>query len=164
MFYLAIFVLILISLGLTFIILYTLTNFWVRRSLRPKDTIIAKNLLVGDRWIALESQKPAKPKGHTQHVYLNIPGYEFDWQQRPFNIQLSDGTIVHPKIEVVDKVGNCYEAKDGTRWGNLVGFSLKPDSESNAPLSDDQQNVRLRICSAEPFKCAEIGWRTKRMK
>ncbi|HTK25376.1 MAG TPA: hypothetical protein VL327_02365 [Pyrinomonadaceae bacterium] len=135
--YLAIAILIIIALGLLLAVLYRLLNFLVSRGLRPKMVVISKDVLVTDKWFEIECEKPATPPNHRQHIYLKVPGYEHDWQNKPFDIQLLDGTVVHPKIEVIDQRGDIYETKDGTRWGNLIGFSVR---NGDARLENKRQS------------------------
>lgn len=164
MIYIEIISIVVLVFGLLAVFLLYMLNFLTKRALKPKYLVVSKNLSVSNQWTDLPCQKPPKRRGNEQHIYLKIPEYEFDWSRKTFDIQLPDGTVVRPEMEVVDELGNVYAAMDGTRMGNLVGFTVKINRATGKKLSVDQQNVIVKIRSFVPFECSELGWYTKRMK
>ena len=139
-------------------------NYLVRRSLKTRYSEIAKAICISNEWLEYPCEKPAKPRGCSQVICLSIPGYSFDYLDEDFEIRLSDGRVVQPMIEVVDSSGNTFEAEDGNRSGNFVGFQVRPNEAQGISLSDNRQSVTVRIRSEVAFECESIRWATKRMK
>ena len=140
-----------------------LINVIIRRKLRPHDVVIAHELRVTEDWSEFSTKKPAIPPGSMQHIFLMVPGYEFEGFDARFKITLPDGTIVEPQIQVIDEGGIVFDAEDGHRSGKVIGFTVRPTVDGYW-ISSDSQNVRVRIRSEKPFECAVMGWRTKHLK
>lgn len=136
-------------------------NYLIRQSLKPRYSPIATNIGVGSEWQEFQCVKPHKPIGFSQHIALKIPGYECRDPLQNFEIKLKDERIVKPMIEVIDENGITFSAKDSQRVGNQIGFIVLPNDLS---LSNEMQNVTVRIKSDEPFECERMEWKTKRLK
>jgi hypothetical protein len=120
-------------------------NYLVRRSLKTRYSEIAKAVCISNEWLEYRCEKPAKPRGCYQVICLSIPGYSFDYLDEEVKIQLSDGRVVQPTIEVIDAAGNTFEAEDSQRAGNLVGFQVRSNTAKGISLSDDRENVTVRV-------------------
>ena len=114
-------------------------NYLVRRSLRPRYSKIASKIHVANEWLEFPCVKPARPHGCSQHISLISPGYEFDLLQDNFVIQLPNGRVVRPMIEVVNAHGNTFVTEDSSRAGNLIGFRVKQCEALGTSLGDDLQ-------------------------
>ena len=144
--------------------LLQILNALVHHKLKPRYRVIAKDILISEHWAEFTTEKPAHPRGHTQNIFLSVPGYKFDMLAEEFNIKLSDGTIVDPEIQVLDGTGRIYDTEDGSRSGSTIGLSIRKNIETGTSISHSRQEVTVRIRSHKPFRCSAIGWVTKRMK
>lgn len=139
-------------------------NYIVRQSLKPRYSPIATNIRITSEWREFQCEKPYKPKGFSQHITLKITGYECNNPEQDFEIRLKDGRIPRPEIEVIDERGVTLRAEDSQRVGNQIGFRILPNEAKNLSISNERQNLTVRIRSDEPFECESLDWKTKRMK
>lgn len=162
--YFVVTILVIVGIAGTLVALFYGLNSLVHHQLKSRYTTIAENFHVEDEWKEFETEKPKRSKNERRNIFLKVSGYEFDRDDDECAIKLRDGTVLVPQIQVQDSSGRKYEARDTSRWGNLIGFAIERSEPSDPPLSDEQEHVTVRIRSDVPFACEKIGWSNKRPK
>ena len=155
-------ILIVSATGVLILMILFGVNFLIRHGLRSKYARFGSDFAVAQNWQELTGTKPEIRTGERQHIFLGIEGYEFDWREDNFDINLPDGRIVVPEVQVVDSLGNIFDTRVGSRFGSTIGLSVLPHGDTQ--LSSKKEAVVIRIRSQNPFQCRSIGWHTKRMK
>src|SRR5688572_29894118 len=93
---------------------YYALNALVRHRLKPRYLTIAEKVRVRGDWSEFPTVKPERRRNESQHIFLAVPEYEFDYPDGEFAIKLADGTIVNPQIQVEDALGRTYATRDTT--------------------------------------------------
>ncbi len=128
------------------------------RSMHRKQTV-AENVQVTTEWTEITSEQLLEPTKRVQKVQLLIKNYKDDIQNPDYgNITLSDGTKVKPEIEIIDENGKVYKLKEGSRNGDLIGFSVDEKSHGSPSFPKDVKYKTIRIRSDEPFQSEKIIW------
>ena len=120
------------------------------------QTVIAKNVTVGDEWIEITPEKPLPgPSGYRKDIYLVLPeavtrGALGDDKQ---TVAYADGTKGKIEIEQFDDKGKKYIARGIGVGGYPGGFLIR-----SADLDDGRVTVKLRLRSDKKLNCEEIRW------
>lgn len=132
---------------------------------RTQRIEFGKDFEVAGDWLEFSGQKPARPAGINEHVYLVVEGYEFD----PTNLDNLSTTIeingqqIEPMVRVIDSNGDIFPTCDTTRWGKVVGLKVL-SGVNGTPITTDADKVRIAVRSDQKFLCKSIGWNSHRMK
>lgn len=118
-----------------------------------RKEIVAENILITSDWLEITPKNPLEVTKLVQEIVLSIENYENDIHTNDFrNIKLADGTAINPEVQIVDENGKIYQLRDGTRLGNLVGFT----PNQGFPRKVTFKTVRIR--SDKSFRCKKIYW------
>lgn len=128
---------------------------YLKESLKPIDETIATDIFVTSEWQDIAPSIPLKAhKEMWQTIFLKIEGFADNNDHEIWSIELENGTILKPEVQVEDLEGRIFDLKDNTRVGNLVGFSSPTDLTLR----------KIRIRSDRPFHCTKVIWSNKRPK
>ncbi len=137
---------------------YVINNF----ELKKPDLIsrqIAKDLNISTDWTIFSLQPPIEIKKSEQHLRIFTEGYEkyAELEEHAKGIRkidstkiiLADGTIINPKVQIIDEAGKSYDLK----------FMWTPYAiVFKEQLPKDKKYVKLKINSNKPFKAYLINW------
>lgn len=121
---------------------------------------IANNVFISSEWIEIEVKPPMKVKKNFQAVLLHIEGCWTSLFSKEKGVKLSNGTVITPKVEMIDEYGNKYFLKSGMSFGmpddncekmilSEIGFRKN--------LPNDRKYTAVRIFSDQPFLCKSIS-------
>jgi hypothetical protein len=124
---------------------------------------IAENTQITREWLEITPKKPLKANRQVQKVLLSIKDYEETISDSLEEIELENGTIIKPEIEIIDENGKIYHLKKSSRlqsseFGMLIGFSLDEEKHQLESLPQNLTYRSIRIRSDKPFYCKKIIW------
>jgi hypothetical protein len=136
-------------------------------SLNDVNRVIAENVTTSSDWLEITPTPSLKPSKQTQYITLDVEGakrsvnpdgssgYEIkDWSK----IELLDGTLISPDVQLVDEYGNTYSLRASMDDYAGKGFTadFNPSTGSNFPKDRAYRSVRIR--SDKPIRCKRIIW------
>jgi hypothetical protein len=82
---------------------------------------IAKDLSIGPDWWEIVPQPPLKIQKRFQHLLLVTDGYDQRLGHTTHQILLSNGTLIEPEIEIVDKNGKSQRLECSGLHNSSIG-------------------------------------------
>jgi hypothetical protein len=136
-------------------------------SSKDVNRVLAENVTTSSDWLEITPTPALKPSKESQYITLDVEGakrsvnpdgsvgYKIkDWSK----IELLDGTLISPEIQLVDEYGNIYplhaSMDDYAGKGFTTDFS--PSIDANFPKDRVYRTVRIR--SDKPITCKRIIW------
>lgn len=123
--------------------------------------LLAKEVEITSDKLEITPETPLKPNKQIQEIALSIDGYKPDIGNQDWTIKLNDGTIIEPKIELVDENNNIHPLK-------VIGQSFKAEEvlvrfrEVNEPSKNITYKL-IRISSDKSFRCS-VYWKDYDLK
>lgn len=127
--------------------------------LHDVNRVIGENVAVSHEWLELTPPFPLRPWKQNQYITLDVEGakrsvnpdgssgYEIkDWSK----IELLDGTLITPEIQLVDEYGESFSLRHSMDDYLGEGFSTS--------LPSDRVYRTVRIRSDKPMNCKKIIW------
>src|SRR4051794_2825970 len=125
----------------------------------PNDQTLAKNIKVTNDWTEIDMKSRFSAHNQVQTLNIRSPGIQFSGPSGFDGVDLKDGRILHPEIELVDNEGKVQPLR-------LTGFVTKfyVDAEYRPAKGTDgfrqgRQFSKIRIRSDVTFDCSLIYWR-----
>lgn len=87
-------------------------------SLTPVQRDVALNFTVTPEWQEIVPQTPLTVSRSRQTIYLMIDGFDREIVDPGWDIELPDGSVAKPEIQIVDDAGNVYELTSRS-WARL---------------------------------------------
>ncbi|GEM_PF-6935551 len=114
---------------------------------------LAKDIEVTSEKREITFEKPLKAKKQIQEIALSIDGYKPDMEDPDMTIKLDDGTIIEPKIELIDENNNAHQLKSSgqTFKGKEVLVCVREENKSAVNTT----YKAIRISCNKPFRCSD---------
>lgn len=124
-----------------------------RKRIRLK---IANDISVNSEWNEITLQSPLKIQRKLQVVLLHIEGC---WrEQYGKEYKLSDGTIIHPNIEILDEERNEFSLEPKMCLAEcLPDLTWRVEEIGFCGVPPDRDFTGLKIRSDIPFQCS-LSW------
>ena len=122
---------------------------------------LAKDIEITSDKVEIIAETPLKAKKQIQEIALSIDGYKPDISNHDSTIKLNNGTVIEPKIELVDENNDVHQLK-------VIGQSFNADGvlvrfrEINEPSKHISYKA-VRISSYKPFRC-DVYWKDYDLK
>jgi hypothetical protein len=122
------------------------------------DQTIARNVRVTSEWQEIVIDPPVS--AHDRDQFIMVSAENIDFHAHNFDgVYRTDGTVLHPEIELVDEQG----VTQSLRLGGLGQGHFGVDAEFRASENTDgfrrnRKFVTLRIRSDVQFDCWQIEW------
>ena len=122
------------------------------------EQIVSGPVTLSAEWIEFVPRKPLRPLKDTQEIVLDVDPSEglIEDNLHENRMQLSSGVLLHPQIQLIDEVGNVFNA-EVSRYpvpslykNGLSGYV------SNLPT--DREFTRVRVRSDFPVRLTRIVW------
>jgi hypothetical protein len=123
------------------------------------NRVIGENVAISHEWLEITPAVPLRPSKQNQYITLDIEGakrsvnsdgstgYEIkDWSK----VELLDGTLITPEIQLVDEYGESYSLRASMDDYAGKGFTAR--------LPSDRVYRVVRIRSDKPMNCKKIIW------
>jgi hypothetical protein len=118
--------------------------------------IIANDIAISAEWTELLVSPPFTTKNNFQAVLLHIEGCWNSFPSKDADVRLANGTIINPKVEIIDEYGNTLFLKPGMSFGipadDCEKFMIS-ELGFRRNLSKDRKYTTVRIASEQPFLC-----------
>jgi hypothetical protein len=124
------------------------------------DQVIATDILVSSEWTEITPDSSMKVKRQVQAIVFIIDDYKHDVFDKIWQIELPNGTVVKPEVQIFDGYGNVYDLQDGGRSNNDINFTPK----STAEFPKDRNYTKIRIRSDKSFQVSKVLWRNRNLK
>lgn len=118
-------------------------SYWVK---------LSDSVAIADARIEFQPKDQLRPDEDFQWVLLDL---EAPFKLGGEGVQLPDGEVINPEIDVIDQYGNSFTfVWRGTRGGGpIYGYTVGSDK-----LPRDRQYKAVRIRSPRPIECKAIYW------
>lgn len=142
--------------GIVLFIIFGGFIYWVAFS--DSEQIVSGPVTIQTQWTEFVPSKPLRPTKQSQEIVLDVDPSE-GLVEDNFNLdrmQLSNGVLLHPQIQLVDSQGNVFNAEVSrypvpSRYKNgLSGYV------SNLPK--DREFTKVRVRSDSPVRLSRIVW------
>jgi hypothetical protein len=128
------------------------------------EEIVSGPVTLSSEWTEFVPRKPLRPLKQTQELVLDVEPSEglVEDNLHPERMQLSNGVLLHPEIELVDAQGNCFNA--------VVSRYPVPSLYKNglsgyvADLAKDRTFTKVRVRSDFPVRLSRIVWHCQQGK
>ena len=128
------------------------------------EQIVSGPVTVSTKWLEFTPGKPLRPLKQTQEIVLDVEPSEglIEDNSHPERMQLSNGVLVHPEIELMDSQGNLFNAE----VSRYPVPSLYKNGLSGyvADLPNDRTYTRVRVRSDYPVRLSKIVWHCQQGK
>ena len=128
------------------------------------EQIVSGPVTLSTQWTEISPQRPLLPTKQTQEIVLDVDPSEglVEDNLHLDKMQLSNGVVVHPQIQLVDSNGNIFEAQVSrypvpSRYNNGLSGHV-----SNLP--QDREFTKVRVRSDSPLRLSRIVWHCHRGK
>jgi hypothetical protein len=116
------------------------------------DRKIKGPITITSEWTEIKLNPPLKPEREEHDVVLYLAEPYTGDLLHAGGVNLPDGSVVMPEVQIVDTEGNIYTLKaTGFRGKELMRFTLRGQL-------DNREYRSVRIRSAKPINCKEIIW------
>ena len=130
--------------------------YWLATS--DSEQIVSGPVTLSAEWIEFVPRKPLRPLKDTQDIVLDVDPSEglIEDNLHSDRMQLSSGVLLHPQIQLVDELGNVFNAEISrypvpSRYKNgLSGYV------SNLPK--DREFTKVRVRSDSAVRLTKIVW------
>ena len=126
------------------------------------DRTLAENIQISSEPTEITPEKLLIGRKSVQHISLLIDEYKPDINDPDRRIKLTDGTIVNPRIELVDKDDQVHPLEiSGLSWSqDRVEVDFGGIDEMSVPK---KRYKTVRISSDKPFRCS-VFWKDFNLK
>jgi hypothetical protein len=122
------------------------------------EELVSGPVIVSAQWTEFVPQRPLQPRKQTQEIVLDVDPSEglIEDNLHSDRMQLANGTVLHPQIQLVDSHGNVFDAEVSrypvpSRYENGLSGSV-----SNLPK--DREFTKVRVRSDFPVRLSRIVW------
>jgi len=130
----------------------------VSLALMNSEQQISGPMTISSNWTEITPERPIKPTKQFQEIVLDVNPSEGLVRDNLHaeRMQLANGEIVKPEIQLIDQYGNVFVAEVGrypvpSRYENGISGQI-----SNLPR--DRIYTKLRVRSDNPLRLSRIVW------
>jgi hypothetical protein len=122
------------------------------------EQIVSGPVTLSSQWTEFVPQKPLQPLKQSQEIVLDVDPSEglIEDNLHLERIQLSNGPLLRPQIQLVDSQGNVFEA-EVSRYP-VPSLYKNGISGYVSSLPRDREFTRIRVRSDFPVRLSRIVW------
>jgi hypothetical protein len=122
------------------------------------EEIVSGPVTISAEWLEFIPREPLRPRKDTQEIVLDVDPSEglIEDNSDPNRMQLSSGVLLRPQIQLVDELGNVFDAEVSRYPVPSAYKNGLSGSVSNLPKEREFTKVRVR--SDSPVRLARIVW------
>jgi len=122
------------------------------------EEVVSGPVTISAQWAEFIPQRPLQPSKQTQEIVLDVDPSE-DLVEDNLHLdrmQLANGTVLHPQIQLLDSHGNVFDA-EVSRYP--VPSRYKNGLSGHVPnLPQDGAFTKVRVRSDSPVRLSRIVW------
>ena len=115
------------------------------------DREIAGPTTISSEWLEIVPKEPLRTERQIQYLILDVAD-SFEPVYESWLLRMKDGSLVQPRVQLIDESGNSYDLTSPALDEKGIGFK-------NADLPRDRTYPRVRIRSDKPIHLSRIYWR-----
>ncbi len=116
------------------------------------DRELAGPTTVSSEWLEIVPEQPLRTERQIQYLILDVAD-PFDPVYESWSLRLKDGSLVQPKVQLIDQSGKVYDLTSPALDEKGIGFG-------NSDLPRDRAYSTVRIRSDKPIHLSRIYWRS----
>ena len=122
------------------------------------EEVVSGPVTISAQWTEFIPQRPLQPSKQTQEIVLDVDPSEglVEDNLHLDRMQLANGTVLHPQIQLLDSHGNVFDA-EVSRYP--VPSRYKNGLSGHVPnLPQDGAFTKVRVRSDSPVRLSRIVW------
>jgi hypothetical protein len=120
------------------------------------DREIAGPTIISSEWLEIVPDQPLRTERQIQYLVLDVAD-PFEPVYESWSLRLKDGSLVQPKVQLIDESGTVYDLTSPALDEKGIGFR-------NSDLPQDRAYRTVLIRSDKPIHLSRIYWRCYNQK
>ena len=120
------------------------------------DREIAGPTTISSEWLEIVPEQRLRTERRIQYLVLDVAD-SFEPVYESWSLRLKDGSLVQPKVQLIDQSGKVYDLTSPALDEKGIGFG-------NSDLPRDRAYPTVRIRSDKPIHLSRIYWRSYNQK
>jgi hypothetical protein len=120
------------------------------------DREIAGPTIISSEWLEIVPDQPLRTERQIQYLVLDVAD-PFEPVYESWSLRLKDGSLVQPKVQLIDESGKVYDLTSPALDEKGIGFR-------NSDLPQDRAYRTVLIRSDKPIHLSRIYWRCYNQK